>query len=257
MVDRQPEDALFDLGSVFEVDDYLFVYQSELTDERSDQEVASLVRLLQLESPMRILDLACGFGRHTNRLAALGHSVTGVDIVPGFLALAQAGAAELGVQVDYLSGDMRRISFREAFDRVLLLFTSFGYFEDQGNEQVVKNMVRALKPGGCLLFDIPNRDVMLKNLPPAEVIDRGDDLVINRFAFDPPTGRLHNRRVPIRDGIRKDKPFSIRLYNSAEVATLLRQAGVEDFEILGEHGQLLSGRSQRMVVIGRKQGREA
>jgi 2-polyprenyl-3-methyl-5-hydroxy-6-metoxy-1,4-benzoquinol methylase len=122
--------ALFNLEDVFEVDDYLFTYREDLTDERSDAEVASLVKLLELDSPMRILDLACGFGRHANRLAALGHSVTGVDYMPGFIALARQKAAEMGVQVDYRQGDMRLVSFLEEFDRVLLLFTSFGYFED-------------------------------------------------------------------------------------------------------------------------------
>jgi 2-polyprenyl-3-methyl-5-hydroxy-6-metoxy-1,4-benzoquinol methylase len=111
---------LFDPNAVFEVDDYLFIYRDDLTDERSDAEVTSLVKLLELDFPMKILDLACGFGRHTNRLAALGHSVTGVDYMPGFLMLAQETAAEMGVQVDYRQGDMRQISFHEAFDRVQL-----------------------------------------------------------------------------------------------------------------------------------------
>ena len=68
----------FDLESVFEVDDYIYFYSEWLTDERSDHEVASLVKLLEMDRPMQVLDLACGFGRHANRLAALGHTVTGL-----------------------------------------------------------------------------------------------------------------------------------------------------------------------------------
>jgi SAM-dependent methyltransferase len=248
-------DALFNLETIFQVDDYLFTYQDDLTDERSDIEVASLVKLLKLDSPMKILDLACGFGRHTNRLAALGHSVTGLDYMPGFLSLAQEKATEMGVQVEYIQGDMRQISYHEAFDRVLLLFTSFGYFEDSENEQVVNNMAHALKPGGCLMFDIPNRDAFLKNLPPADVIEKGGDLVINRFSFDILTGRFHNRRIVIRNSVRKDKPFSIRLYNSTEIRTLLKQAGLVDYMFLGENSQPLSATSQRMVVIATKPNR--
>ncbi len=166
MSEKRLANALFSLEIVFEVDDYLFAYQDDLTDERSDKEVASLVKLLELSSPMKILDLACGFGRHTNRLAALGHSVTGIDYMPGFLTLAQEKATEMGVQVDYQQGDMRHISYHEAFDRVLLLFTSFGYFEDSENEQVVNNMAHALKSGGCLMFDIPNRDYLSQESSP-------------------------------------------------------------------------------------------
>ena len=109
-------DALFNLETVFEVDDYLFTYRDDLTDERSDAEVASLVMRLELDSPMKILDLACGFGRHTNRLAALGHSVTGVEHMPDFLALARQKATEMGVQVDYQQGDMCQMNFVEIFD---------------------------------------------------------------------------------------------------------------------------------------------
>jgi len=245
-------DALFDLKAVFEVDDYLFAYQDDLTDERSDAEVERLVRLLELESPMRILDLACGYGRHANRLAALGHSVTGVDFMPGFLALARQQAVQMGVQVNYLQGDMRHLSFRGEFDRVLMLFTSFGYFEDSQNELVVENMVRALKPGGRLMLDTLNRDVVLKGLLPAEVIEKGSDLLINRFSFDVLTGRFHNRRILIRNGVRKDKPYAIRLYSATEMSQLLNRAGLADYILLDENSQPVSAGSRRMLVIAKK-----
>jgi SAM-dependent methyltransferase len=242
----------FDLDAVFEVDDYMYVYRDDLTDERSDAEVASLVKLLELDSSIKILDLACGFGRHANRLAALGHSVIGVDFMPGFLEIAREKAAEMGVQVDYRQGDMRQVSFVEEFDRVLLLFTTFGYFEDEENVQVLENMARALKPGGLLGFDIPNRDVVVKDLPTSDVIDKDGDLLINRLSFDVLTGRFHNRRIVIRNGVRKDKPFSIRLYNATEIRDLLNRVGLEVYKMLGGDGQPLSASSRRMVVIARK-----
>lgn len=105
------------------------------------------MRELELDKPMKILDLACGHGRHANRLAELGHSVTGVDITSGFLEIAKKDAQERGVSVEYVQGDMREISFKEEFDRVLLLFTAFGYFEDEENFKVLENVAQALKPG--------------------------------------------------------------------------------------------------------------
>ena len=252
MSEKMQAGALFELETVFEVEDYLFTYREDLNDERSQAEVDSVVRLLELETPLKILDLACGFGRHANRLAALGHQVTGGDYMPGFLALARRQAAELGLQVDYQQGDMRRVSFRDEFDRVLLLFTSFGYFEDDENELVIRNMARALKPGGRLMFDITNRDVFLKDLPPAEVIEKDGDLLINRFSFDALTGRFHNRRIVIRDGRRKDKPFSIRLYNASEILGLLKRAGLVDCQVLDEKERPVSASSRRLVVIAQK-----
>jgi SAM-dependent methyltransferase len=256
MDEKRPSETPFDLEAVFEVDDYMAVYRDDLTDERSDAEVDAWAELLELSSSptkMRVLDLACGFGRHANRLAALGYSVVGVDLMPGFLEIARQRAAEMGVEVDYRQGDMRQLDFVEKFDRVLLLFTSFGYFEDEENERVMENMARALKPGGLLGFDIPNRDAVTKDVPSTHVIDKGGDLTINRLSFDVLSGRFHNRRIVIRDGVRKDKPFSIRLYNATEIHDLLKRAGLEVHKMVGYGGQPLSADSRGLLVVARKQ----
>ena len=244
--------ASFDLDAVFEVDDYMYVYGDDLTDERSDAEVARWAEVLGLKPPLSILDLACGFGRHANRLAALGHVVTGVDVMPGFLEMARQQAQAMGVQVDYRQADMRRMSFNAEFDRVLLLFTSFGYFDDVENAQVADNVARALKPGGLVGIDLVNRDAFAGDEPTADVIEKGDGLIINRLSFDSLTGRFHNRRIVIRKGIRKDKPFSIRLYNAQEIQDLLARVGLETTRLLGGDGQPLSAGSRRMIVVARK-----
>ncbi len=82
----------FDCAAVFDVDDYLYFYSESLTDERTEKEVNALIKLLALDRPKKILDLACGYGRHTNRLAVMGHTMTGVDITPGFLEIARRDA---------------------------------------------------------------------------------------------------------------------------------------------------------------------
>ena len=243
----------FDFEAVFEVDDYLYFYQETLTDERTESEVLSLVSLLELERPMEILDLACGFGRHTNRLAALGHSITGIDLTPGFLDIARKDAKERQVKVTYLQGDMRQLSYAGEFDRVLLLFTAFGYFDDASNLQVLANIQHALKPGGLLIFDLPNRDAQLRDQKPAFVIEKEGNLMIDRLSFDSLRGRSINKRIVIRDGIRKDKPFSIRLYNPNEIQGMLDNAGLELYHLYGGlDGKEYTAESHRMVVLARK-----
>jgi SAM-dependent methyltransferase len=190
------------------------------------------VERLELDSPLRILDLACGFGRHANRLAALGHTVTGVDLMPGFLEIARQQAAAMRVQVDYRQGDMRQLSFDAEFDRVMLLFTSFGYFSDDENLEVTRNVARALEPGGLVGIDMVNRDAIARESPATDVIEKSDGLIINRLSFDALTGRFHNRRIVIRQGVRKDKPYSIRLYNAQEIQGLLARVGLEVDKLL-------------------------
>lgn len=243
----------FDFEAVFDVDDYMYFYSDLLTDDLSDQQTAALVELLGLTEPMQILDLACGFGRHANRLAALGHRLTGIDASPGFLELARKDAAVRGVSVDYRLADMRWIDFEQAFDRVLLLFTAFGYFDDHQNLQVLMNIARALKSGGLLVFDIHNRDVFLKGMLPSIVTEKNGNLMIDRSSFDPLTGRLHNRRLVIRDGVRRDKPFFVRMYNATEIRDLLERAGLEVASIRGGwDGSPLTTESRRMVIIAKK-----
>lgn len=245
----------FDITEVFEVDDYLYFYSEALTEERTEAEVAAIVKMLHLEMPMNILDLACGYGRHTNHLAAMGHQMTGIDIMPGFLEIAKRDAQELGVEVCYRQEDMRRISYQEEYDCVLLIFTAFGYFNDNENQQVLRNIQQALKPGGRIIFDTPNRDVFLKHIKPCFIVEKEGNLMIDRISFDALTGHSINRRTVIRDGFCRDKPFKIRLYNPDEIEAYLEEAGFETEQIYGGWDeQLLSPDSQRMIIIGRKPG---
>jgi SAM-dependent methyltransferase len=204
---------------------------------------------------MKILDLACGHGRHANRLAALGHRVTGIDLTAGFLDLARKDAEERGVHVTYIHGDMRELDYDAVFDRVLMMFTAFGYFDDRDNFMVLRNITRSLKPGGLLCFDVPNRDVLLKGFMPYIVTEKNGDLMIDRNRFDTTTGRLYNNRIVIRQGVRKDKPFFIRMYNPNEMKDLLITAGLEPAQMYGNwESEPLSTDSRRMIVIARKPG---
>ncbi len=203
---------------------------------------------------MRILDLACGHGRHANYLAELGHRVTGVDITAGLLEIAKKDAEEREVTVKYIQEDMREISFKDEFDRVLLLYTSFGYFEDEENLRVLENVAQALKPGGLFCFDTHNRDVFLKHFLPYIVTEKENDLMIDRITFDSATGRMYNRRIVIRNSKRKDKPFFVRFYNPTELRNLLRDGGFKWCKIYGDwDGNLVTSDSRRMIVVAKKE----
>lgn len=253
MTQEKPDKDIFDFEGVFEPDDYLYFYGDQLTEERSRKEIEFLVNELKLGRSMKILDLACGHGRHANRLAELGHSVVGVDITLRFLEIAEKDAKEKGVNVSYIHQDMREISCEEEFDRVILLFTSFGYFEDEGNLRVLENVARALKSGGLFCFDTFNRDLFLKTFLPYTVTEKGDDLMMNRIAFDATLGRLYNRRIVIRNGKRKDKPFFVRLYNPTEIRDLLKVVGLSIYKMYADFdSQPFTSESRRMVIIARK-----
>jgi SAM-dependent methyltransferase len=252
-VNSDSDDASFNTKAVLEAEDYLYFYEEWLTPECSQLEVDALVRELSLDEPCSILDLACGFGRHANVLAELGHTVTGVDLTPDFLEIARDEAKEKNLTTSFLQADMRWIDFDKEFDHVLLLFTSFGYFDDDENQLVFDNVSRALKPGGQFIFDTHNPDVFSKHMQPITVTEKGKDLLLDRNSFDPFTSRWYNRRIVIRDGIRKDKPFFVRLYSPSEIELLLNAVGMQVQKKLGGYdSQPSSDESSRMVIIAKK-----
>jgi SAM-dependent methyltransferase len=257
-MDKKPLDSPeFDFEAVFQVDDYLYFYGDTLSDEITDREVELLVKILDLDHPLKILDLACGHGRHANRLAALGHQVTGLDLTAGFLEIARRDAQQRGVQVDYRQGDMRFLDLGAEFDLILILFTAFGYFEDDENLAVLQNIARALRPHGRFVLDIQNRDGFMKVMLPYIVTEKEGNLMIDRTSFDVQTGRLYNRRIVVRDGVRRDKPFYVRLYSLTEIRDLLHQAGLEIEQVLGSwDGQPISLDSRRMIIIARTYGED-
>lgn len=239
--------------AVFEPKDYLYFYEKMTAPKITRKQIKFLVRELGLDKPKTILDIPCGFGRHSNRLAKLGHKVTGVDLMPGFLEIARADAKKLKVKVDYIQADMRKISLRGKFDRILILFTSFGYFTDEDNFKIMKNMSNLLKADGLLCFDTFNRDAFLKGFLPCFIIEKGNNFMIDQNSFDSTTGRLNCTRIVLRNGKRKDKPFSLRIYSPTEIKELLNRAGFKILKMYADwNANPFTSDSRRMIIIAKK-----
>jgi SAM-dependent methyltransferase len=232
-------------------EDYLYFYETFLTDDRSEQEAELVWELLGLSSGAEVLDLACGHGRIANRLAERGARVTGFDATPLFLERARADAAVRGVGVEYVEGDMRELPWEERFDAVLSWFTSFGYFDDDDNRRVLREAHKALKPGGTLLID--NNNLLAFRRPRGvEVIERDGDFLIDTFALDLHTSRSRTERVIIRDGRTRRFEFELRLFTASELADWLRAAGFRDPSSRSRDSEELTMESWRMVTIARK-----
>lgn len=241
----------FDTKGMFD-NDYLYFYSNVLTEERTEREVALIRELLALPAGAAVLDLACGHGRISNRLAA-DYQITGLDITPLFLELAREDAAARGVQVDYLLGDMRQLPFEAGqFDVVINWFTAYGYFEDDDNRRVLQECQRVLKPGGRLVLEMNNRDFILKNYQPTSLTEREGNYMVDRHRFDALTGRSLVERIIFRDGkIRKTNYFT-RLFTYTELRDWLLQAGFQQVAGYDQTGQPFSLDSRRMVVVAQK-----
>src|SRR5262245_48484257 len=121
--------ADFDFEGVFD-EDYLYFYEPMFTPEASDEQAELIARILGLRAGAEILDVPCGHGRIAVRLAAAGYRVTGLDVTELFLEVAAREAAERGVEVDFVHGDMRELQWWGRFGAVVDWFLAFGHFVD-------------------------------------------------------------------------------------------------------------------------------
>lgn len=140
---------------------YHLLYKSrDETEARSALD--NLLSALQLAPGSKILDLACGKGRHSRYLAEKGFDVTGLDISPASILFARQFEHE---RLSYYQHDMRK-SFRvNYFDAVMNMFTSFGYFKtDADHLRTIKHVAEDLKPGGLFLLDFFNAVYIRKKL---------------------------------------------------------------------------------------------
>jgi SAM-dependent methyltransferase len=238
----------FDADEVFD-EDYLYFYAAVIDDERTEREVELVWRVLELEPGMEILDLACGHGRIANRLAARGARVTGLDASPFFLELARRDAEERGVEVEYVHGDMRSLPWRDRFARVLIWFTSFGYFADDENRRVLAQARRSLARGGRLAIDIHNRDAFTRIFRPADVVERDGDLMIDDRRFDVLGGRIETERIVVRAGRVRRMHFSVRTFTFTELRDWLGAAGFAEVTAVDHEGQPLTLEARRMLVV--------
>ena len=235
-------------------EDYLW-FMEELLERRSDSEAELIRRLLDLPPGAEVLDAPCGHGRIANRLAGGGWRVAGLDSSHLFLDLARERAAALGVDVEYIEGDLREMQFENRFDAAINWFTSFGYFDDAGNRRVLEGFRRALKPGGVLLLEQASRDLLVANIPPSGpavwMSERGDDLMIDKVSLDPVAGRSHTERILVRDGTVRRTGFSLAQPTAEQLGEMLRECGFEEVRAFDESGEPFGIRSRRLLVLAR------
>ncbi|MDW9702030.1 methyltransferase domain-containing protein [Sinorhizobium meliloti] len=233
-------------------EDYLYFGDVVNPPETSDRDVGVIWNLLHLSQGCSVLDLGCGYGRITNRLAEKGARLVGLDISPILLKKAEADAVERGVNVEYVLGDMRSLSWRDRFDAAFLWYTTFGYFDDADNERVLREAAASLRQGGRLLIEYENRFAFLRERSPFYVVQCNDDLRIDIESNDVLSDRRNIERIFVRDGCVRRAHLSFRQYGFSEFVRMLRSVGFKTVEAYGQEGDAFTSDSSSLVVVARK-----
>jgi SAM-dependent methyltransferase len=229
---------------------------SEAYDRQTDEEAAFVATALELSAGASVLDLCCGWGRHTVRLAQRGYAMTGLDLSPYHLDLARSAATRASVDVDWIESDMRTIPRPDgSFDGVISMFTSFGYLDDAENQRVLDDVARVLVPGGKLLLDVLNRDGLAGSFR-ERYWTRGEDevIVLEQHGWDATNGRLEvDWTVIDREGVRRAHHYAPRVYTLQELEVLLALAGMPVRAAFGGFdGRPLARDSRRLIVLAQK-----
>lgn len=200
--------------------------------DRTEAEVDRAIAMLRPEGGERVLDLACGIGRHSLELRRRGFEVVGVDISPDLLEMAERAAAEAGLEVSFMQADLRELELSAEFDLVLSLNDgAVGYFEtDAENYRTFEVVSNALRPGGGHLMQLPNVLHAERNLPQKSWIVGESTLELSDHRWNAGDRYIEGATVPIRLGEVFERyeeiPFRQRLYTVEELADIYDSVGM-------------------------------
>jgi cyclopropane fatty-acyl-phospholipid synthase-like methyltransferase len=205
-------------------------------DRQTTRDEADFIeQSLGIQPGDKLLDVPCGGGRLAMELAGRGYQVTGLDLCAELLQSAGRQASERNLDINWITGDMRELSWRGEFDAAYCFWSSFGYFDEAENAAFLKAVSRSLKPGATFLLDTP---LIETRLPEMEAQERvwwpvGNLLALEERNFDHRTSRVESEWTFVRDGQTERKFLSLRLYTYRELSLLLDQAGFGNLQAYG------------------------
>jgi len=240
------------INSYFD-DLYLKYFLLSQNEERTKAQVDFIETFFNKGS--YLLDAGCGIGRHSIELARRGFKVLGVDFNKQYIEIAnQTKEKENLNNIDFEVADIRALNKVNEFDGVLSLWSSFGYFDDDTNDLILKNFFNALKEGGKVIIDVENRDYILKFFIRETFKEKEDGVfILERRKFDPVTSVVTTHRYIIGQNLKKDYIRRIRIYSLTELIYMLKKIGFKNFQYFGGYSkEPFKTESERIILIGEK-----
>lgn len=228
---------------------------SEARWDVADAEVQAALSRLGVSELVDILDFCCGPGRHAIAMAKLGHRVVGVDRTAFYLDIARQKAKDASVDVAFEVCDVRKFHRKNAFDCAVSLFTSFGYFDDPGDDlKLLENVYDALRPGGKLILDMSGKEVITRAFTPRSWSEPAPGLMWLEDRHVMPGWRgIENKWTLIRDNEKFERVMRLRLYSGVELESALLRVGFSRVELFGAlEGGPYDHTARRLVAVAEK-----
>jgi len=233
-------------SSWFDSPYYPLLY-SHRSDEEAEFFLENLMTVLGMHAGERVLDLACGRGRHSRYLHQKGMKVTGLDLSPASIK----EALEFKVpDIEFYVADMRSFQFDYKFDWILNLFTSFGYFETiEENLEVLHSVNSHLQDSGTFILDFLDLDCVRKNLVPNEIIVRDNvHFQVNRSLE---SGFVYKRIKVIDAGNTYEFEERVQALDKKQLMQMLNEAGLTLIRTFGDYNLNVHqpGISARLILL--------
>ncbi|MEO3752453.1 methyltransferase domain-containing protein [Streptomyces sp. B6B3] len=212
--------------------------------------------LFDLPSGTRVLDLCCGPALFAVPLAGRGCAVTGVDLSPAMLERARAACEAAGVEVRLVRADMLTHVEPGAYDVVLNVFTSFGYFPSpEDNVRVLRNAWESLAPGGRLVIDMMGKEVVAGWIGRPQLVELDDGYVVQRDTILDDWTRIRTDWTLVRGGTAREASITSYLYSAAELRAMFESAGFADVTCHGDFDlRPYDLGARRLIVRGTRPG---
>jgi ubiquinone/menaquinone biosynthesis C-methylase UbiE len=234
-------------------DFYLRAYASDERDAGAGGQALAAARLAGCPEGGDVLDVPCGFGRHSIPLARAGYRVVGSDRSQALLdeARRRAGGERWP---KFVQADYRKLPLADAsFDAALNLFTSIGYLGDEEDTKALAEIGRVLRPGAALVIETMHRDrfVTLGTDRHWELVGEGR-LLVAQTTFDHGSGVAQTTQTLIDAGNdRQSRTWSIRVYTATELVAMLERAGFAEAKCYGDLDGAPLSASTRLVIVAR------
>jgi len=230
--------------------EYYHILYNNRDEHEAEGFISKLTAFLSLKQGAKVLDVACGKGRHSKTLVKLGYVVDGIDLSENSIAEAQKYACD---DLHFAVWDMREVYKPGYFYCVVNLFSSFGYLPtEEDNAKALQAMAANLQPGGVLVLDYLNAESAIKKMKAREIIERGETQFHIRKRVE--DGFIKKQIEFIdRDGTLQEYEEQLRVIKPGQFRDMFAAAGLTIENVFGDYtlNEFESGSSPRQIIVAR------
>jgi cyclopropane fatty-acyl-phospholipid synthase-like methyltransferase len=226
----------------FNTQEYLNVYQHR-NESDAEEHIKLILENVKIPAGAKILDMACGAGRHAIILARKDYDVTAIDLSENLISIAEKSAQNKNLKINFVQSDIRKFETDEKFNLVINLFTSFGYFEsDEENFAILQKAYDLLVEDGYFVLDFFNSHFLQQNLVEfSEENLGGAEIHQYRKIKD---NRVTKKIVITKNGILSTYEESVRMFTKDELVDAIQNIG---FDIDKTFGDFLGNKFEQFI----------